>query len=111
MTPDRFTRYRCTPRGFLCRAYTLMQRRVRGKDRSDAKGQPILTRIEFYSFSLSDPQFILLFNRWCAALGTSSHRLRKVVALRPTPDRRDGLRGYAADNIQWLTYSENSAKR
>lgn len=88
-----------------------MQRRVRGKEHGRHRGLPILSRTEFYSLFETDPQFLTLFEQWRAALGTSSHYLKKVMYLRPTPDRRDGSRGYVADNIQWLTYSENSLKR
>lgn len=89
-----------------------MKRRVEGKEHGTHKGLAILSREEFYLLFENDPEFLSLFNRWRAAFGTlSSPRLRKVVSLRPTPDRRDGLRGYVADNISWLTYSENSSKR
>lgn len=104
-------KYRCTPRGFLCRAYTLMKRRVEGKDRLEYAGLSILSREEFYSLFENDPVFLSLLICWRAALGTSLRQRKKALRLRPTPDRNEGIRGYEASNIRWLTYSENSAKR
>lgn len=66
------------------------------------EGLPILPRNVFYMWSLSNPAFNRLWDDWQAAY--------KEMRLVPSIDRKDILKGYTLDNMQWITHAENSSK-
>lgn len=96
-------RYEKTMHGFLMRKYRNMQSRVLGIQYKKAhlyKGKAILSRGEFYDWSMSSPEFFTMFDTW----KSSGHDRR----LCPTVDRIDSEVGYIKENMRWLTHSENS---
>jgi len=66
------------------------------------KGLPICSKQEFYKFSLNDPNFIRLWASW-VYIGYESR-------LTPSINRIDPKQGYELDNMEWLTWSENSKR-
>ncbi len=98
-------RYEKTPQGFLMRAYRNMQSRVTGVQKEKAhlyKGKKILKRDEFYDWANNSPEFAKLFSSWC--LNNYDRKLS------PSVDRVDSSKGYALDNMEWVTHSENSRR-
>lgn len=96
-------KYERTKKGKLMRTYRNMQSRTLGIVKGKAhlySGMEVLPRGEFYSWSLSDKEFNLLFEAW-----VDSGYNKK---LSPSIDRKDTSKGYTKDNIRWLTHSENS---
>lgn len=65
-------------------------------------GKEIMSREEFYAWSLSDPDFIRLYAEW-----VESGFDRR---LSPSVDRIDASLGYVEGNVRWLTHSENSRR-
>lgn len=96
--------YRKTKKGFVMKTYASMLARVKGQitNRPQYKGLPILPKQSFYDWTLSDPTFHRLFEAW----EISGYELK----LTPSIDRIDSSRGYSSDNVQWLTFSDNSKK-
>src|SRR5947208_1828486 len=98
-------KYFKTRKGLLSRIYTNMNNRVKGKSTNTPEryiGLPIISRQEFYSWSMGSIEFEQLFLRW-----EKSKWKRWLV---PTVDRVDGKQGYIFGNIVWLTLSDNCAK-
>lgn len=96
-------KYEKTPKGYLVRTYRNMLSRVTGvlKNKSHLyKGKEILTKEEFYEWSLNSEDFNLLFKNYLL----SSFEPKKA----PSIDRIDSTRGYSIDNLRWLSHSENS---
>lgn len=93
------------PKGFLVRAYTCMQRRIRKHPSYD--GLPICTRKQFYDRFLTDPDFLRLHAAWVAS---GECRRKPLKTLRPVPDRKNGWRGYDIDNLQFITYRANNLR-
>lgn len=96
-------KYEKTKKGFLMRTYRNMQSRITGVQKKKSHlyfGKELLSREDFYNFSLNDPNFHSLFDAW-----ESKKYERK---LSPSIDRVDSDKGYTLDNIRWLTHSENS---
>lgn len=96
-------KYEKTPKGFLMRLYRNMESRVTGVQKLKAhlyKGKELLERESFYEWALSHPKFWEMFRFW-----ESNHYNRKLT---PTVNRIDSTKGYALENIEWLTHSDNS---
>ena len=96
-------RYEKTKKGKLMRTYRNMESRVAGiqwKKEHLYKGKELLSRDEFYDWSIDNPDFNKLFNDW-----VNSDYDRK---LSPSIDRIDVNSGYVIGNIRWITHSENS---
>lgn len=96
-------KYEKTPKGKIMRSYRNMQSRVEGIQHLKAhlyQGKTLLSRDEFYEWSMFDPDFCTLYVAW-----QESGYDRK---LSPSVDRIDSTKGYVMGNIRWLTHSENS---
>ncbi len=95
--------YSKTVKGYLVRTYVNMRGRVTGLLKKKAhlyKGKDILTKEEFYEWSLNSEEFKYLFEEYLL----SGFEPKKA----PSIDRIDSTRGYSIDNIRWLSHSENS---
>lgn len=98
-------KYERTKPGKLMRTYRNMQSRVLGILKTKAHlygGLPILSRDDFYEWSMASPEFHALFDGWVA----SGYR----CGMSPSVDRVDPSRGYTLDNMEWITHSENSRR-
>lgn len=96
--------YTKTPKGLLNKRYSAMRERVLGKRLQYRKGtwykKPILSRQEFYSWSLSDREYMRLFKEWTMA--------GYPYRLSPSINRIDSNKGYVIGNMEWVTHSMNS---
>ena len=105
-TEDACTKkYERTKKGKLVRTYRNMMSRVLGVLKTKTHlylGLTILTREEFYNWSLQDEEFNLLYDNWVE----SGYNLK----LSPSIDREDASKGYDLGNIRWVTHSENSRR-
>lgn len=98
-------KYEKTEKGFLMRCYRNMESRTRGIQHLKAhlyKGKTLLSRENFYAWSLADKDFHSLFKAWC-----ESNYNRKLT---PSINRIDSAKGYELNNMEWITHSENSRK-
>jgi hypothetical protein len=96
-------KYEKTINGFLMRAYRNMKSRVTGiqsKKFHLYAGKNIISKQEFYDWSLQNAEFNILYNNWI-----KSNYNRK---LSPSVDRIDSSLGYELENMRWITHSENS---
>lgn len=96
-------KYEKTKKGFLMRTYRNMKSRVFGVQKQKIHlylGKHLLSKEDFYSFSLADSTFNRLFEEW-----EKSNYYRKNT---PSIDRINSSGGYELGNIRWLTHSENS---
>jgi len=96
-------KYEHTKKGKLVRTYRNMYSRVVGivKDKAHLyKGLPILDREDFYSWSLSNKDYLTLYQHW-----VQSNYCKK---LSPSIDRINTEEGYVISNMRWLTHSKNS---
>lgn len=96
-------KYERTKKGKLMRAYRNMESRVKGivqKSQHLYFDLPLLSRQDFYEWSLADDDFTNIYEAWVEA-GYD----RK---LSPSIDRIDTGDGYTVGNIRWVTHSENS---
>jgi len=64
--------------------------------------QPMYTREQLFSWATSQKIFNELYNQWVASGFETSKR--------PSVDRLDESKGYSFDNIQLMTWGENSYK-
>lgn len=97
-------KYAMTEKGFLVRTYSNMLGRVNGLVKSKRHlyfGLEILSREDFYNWSLNNPDFKKLIDVY-----RESGYDRKLA---PSIDRIDSSKGYILGNIRWLTHSENSS--
>lgn len=76
--------------------------RVNGKAKERYKGLEICSREEFLNLALNNKYLKNIYANW----QNSSYQFRLI----PTVDRIDNARGYAIDNIQFLTFSDNARK-
>lgn len=91
------------PKGFLMRVYRNMKSRVVGVQAREAQyyvGLPLLSKEEFYEWSLADVAFWDLWFTW-----QHTGRQRRDA---PSIDRKDVTLGYVLDNIRWVTQAVNS---
>ena len=98
-------RYEKTKKGFLMRLYRNMQSRVTGVQRLKShlyKNKYLLSRSEFYKWSLGSKAFHKLFKVW-----EQSDYERKLC---PSVDRINPKEGYHIKNMEWVTHSENSRR-
>lgn len=98
-------KYEKTKRGFLMRTYRNMQSRITGiqyKKHHLYNGKELLSKIDFYDWSLNNISFNKLFQEWEAKNYPNK--------LTPSIDRIDSKYGYKIHNMQWITHSENSRK-
>lgn len=96
-------KYERTKKGKLMRTYRNMMNRTKGiihKGVHLYKELDLLSREDFYNFSLNDNEFNRIYDEW-----VKSEYDRK---LSPSIDRIDTTKGYVIGNIRWLTHSENS---
>lgn len=96
-------KYEKTKKGFVMRAYRNMLSRVTGIQKEKAHiylGLPILAKEAFYEWALSDLNFNTLFDAW--------EKSKYKRTLSPSVDRIDSSLGYLAENIRWITHSQNS---
>jgi hypothetical protein len=95
--------YEKTPKGYLMRSYRNMLNRVLGINKKAAKnyfGLFVLPKDTFYSWSLTNPDFLQLWDSYI-----SSGFERKLC---PSIDRVNSSLGYSLDNLRWITQSQNS---
>ena len=96
-------KYERTLKGHLVRTYRNMMSRVAGIQTKKAhlyEGKEILTKDEFYSWAINNPDYIDLWAQWTAAAYTRG--------MTPSIDRIDSTKGYFIGNMRWLTHSQNS---
>ncbi len=96
-------KYEKTPKGFLMRCYRNMQSRVTGVQKRNLElylGKELLPRQDFYDWALNDPTYNLLFTEWVKQDYSRN--------LTPSINRIDTDGGYTLDNIEWVTFYENS---
>jgi hypothetical protein len=89
---------------FVNKMYDNMYCRVKNYSGKHAsyKGLEICSRAEFKNFALNNKQLIELYQAW-QKNNYHQHFL-------PTPDRINRILGYSLNNIQFLTYIENTRK-
>lgn len=96
-------RYEKTKGSYLMRSYRNMLSRVSGVQVKKAhlyEGLDILTKEEFYNWSINDETFNSLFDGY----QESDYDMR----LAPSVDREDSSLGYNLDNMRWLPHWRNS---
>ena len=96
-------KYEKTKRGFLMRVYRNMLSRVNGTQKKKAhlyQGLAIIEKDLFYTWAFNDSEFHRLFDYWEIIHHKRTHT--------PSIDRINPLKGYALENMRWLTHSENS---
>lgn len=96
--------YNKTKTGYLVRTYRNMLSRVSGVLKKKAhlyKGKEILSKQDFYDWSLQNKSFHLLFENYLC----NNYNMK----LSPSIDRIDSSKGYIIDNMRWITHSENSS--
>lgn len=97
--------YEKSIKGFLVRSYRNMQSRVDGvqiQKHHLYKDKELMPREDFYGFAMGSAEFYELFGKY-----KESGWSRKLC---PSPDRKDSKLGYAIDNLEWVTMSENSRR-
>ena len=77
-----------------------MRQRVYYSD--NYKGLPICSKEEFIEVAKNSQKLKELFDRWVE----SGNRLH----IKPSVDRIDNAKGYTLDNIQFMTWMENTLK-
>jgi hypothetical protein len=98
-------KYERTKKGKLMRNYRNMESRINGIQWRKAhlyEGKSLLSREEFYEWSINNPDFHRLYEEW-----VDSGYDRK---LSPSVDRIDSSKGYETSNMEWVTHSENSRR-
>lgn len=96
-------KYEKTINGYLVRTYRNMKSRCAGIVKRKAHlyaGLEILTKEDFYSWSLRDSAFKNLLCEY----KESGFDFKKA----PSIDRIDPSKGYTIENIRWISHSENS---
>ena len=93
-----------TKEGLLLQRYNSMKERVEGRNLKavSSVGQPILSKAEFLSWALNNPDFHYLYRDW-----VESGYQRKYA---PSVDRIDERFGYELFNMQFVTQSENARR-
>lgn len=96
-------KYEKTFKGHLVRTYRNMKSRILGiqkKKHHLYKGLFILSKDNFYDWSINSLDYQELYNIW-----NESNYDRKLT---PSVDRIDSSKGYELSNMRWITHSENS---
>lgn len=101
---DKVRQTRSFDRIFSHRYSALVQRAEGRASRSyRITGMPVLSRAEWDKWAIDNMgTFLRLYEQW------EHHDFDHKYA--PSVDRMDNSLGYTADNIQWLTVSDNSHK-
>ena len=84
---------------FLANRYSQMKSRIDNQDKPTYFGKEIMSRSEFYAYTLMNARFFPIFRDWIAG--------GKQQYMVPSVDRLDRSKGYTADNIEWVTLKEN----
>lgn len=98
-------KYEKTINGFLMRSYRNMKSRILGIQWKKAHlytGKEILSKEDFYAWSLSNKNFIKLFKSW-----EKSNYERRIT---PSIDRIDSSFGYYLENMQWVPFHVNCSR-
>lgn len=96
-------KYEKTVDGFLMRSYRNIKSRCTGVQNRKAHlylGMVFLDKPAFYNWANSNSDFLSLFKTW-----SNNDYDRKLT---PSVDRIDSKKGYAIDNMRWITHSLNS---
>lgn len=93
-----------TKKGKVTIIYKDMKARVEGKTGRSALyfGLPICGKQEFYDFSLNDPVFNALFNKWETSDWDDNYK--------PSIDRIIPSDGYILSNMRWVNYKDNISR-
>lgn len=93
-----------TKKGKVTIIYKDMKARVLGQTgRSDLYfGLAICKKQEFYDFSLNDPMFNALFDKWKETGWDEEYK--------PSIDRKIPKEGYVLSNIRWVNYKDNISR-
>lgn len=97
--------YEKTIKGFLMRCYRNMKSRISGVQKAKHhlyKDKELLEKTVFYEWSLSNTNFLRLFDEW------SLNNYERTLT--PSVDRLDSSKGYLISNMEWVTHSENSRR-
>lgn len=73
-----------------------------GRTASNYIGLPICTKQEFYDFSLNDPIYNALFDKWEKSNWDDDYK--------PSLDRKIPSKGYVLSNIRWVCYKDNISR-
>jgi len=97
----RTKEYTRTKEGLILLRYKSMKARVEGRDIGavSSVGQPILSKAEFISWALNNPDFHYLYRDWVE----SGYQMKYA----PSVDRIDERFGYELFNMQFVTHGEN----
>jgi len=101
---DKVRDYVHTKKGKVTIIYKDMKARVLGQTgRSDLYlGLDICSKDEFYEFSLNDPIFNALFDKWKKTNWDDEYK--------PSIDRIVPKDGYVLSNIRWVNYKDNISR-
>lgn len=94
-----------TKKGKVTIIYKDMKARVLGKTGRTSTlyfGLPICKKEEFYEFSLNDPIFNALFDKWKESGWNDDYK--------PSIDREIPEKGYVLSNIRWVSYKDNISR-
>jgi len=104
LTQDSDTKkYEKSFKGYLMRTYRNMLSCVTGVQKQKAhlyEGLEILDKESFYTWSLQNEDYRILFDNWVAS--------GYDVKVGPSIDRIETHKGYVMGNIRWITQSYNS---
>jgi len=99
-------KYERTKKGFLMRKYHHMLGRINGEEWYAGvhlwAGKEILSKDDFYNWSMNNPDFHRLFKEW-----EDSGYERNLC---PSVDRLDSKLGYLIDNMEFVTFLENATR-
>jgi hypothetical protein len=94
---------KATMSGFLGNLYSKMNQRVQGRCTSNPHlyvGLPILPKDVFMTWAKNHPDFLNLYKQWFS----SGFDIR----LTPSINRMNSKNGYLLNNIEWMTFAQNS---
>lgn len=97
-------RYRKTLKGFIMTRYALMRRRVLNPNHQRHiyyKNKKLLSKNDFYVWARASYDLLSLYKKWVS----TGYNLKFT----PTVNRIDSNLGYKLGNMEWVTYSHNSA--
>lgn len=100
-----YHRYEKTVNGFLMRLYRNMKSRVTGVQKTKYHlyhDLYLLPKEEFYKWAKENKKFQELWISW----KLENHK--RLIT--PSVDRVDSSKGYTLDNMEWVTFQENSRR-
>ena len=98
-------RQRFSKRRIFTHRYIQLKQRVEGRAgrKYGVEGKPMLTYEEYGVWLIDNMDtFDILYERWA-----KNDFSRKLT---PSIDRKDNTKGYEADNMRWITVTDNSKK-